>query len=57
MVRGLMEKFVTALKALDWFVLLQIIVNMSGLSKNQQDNFFSFKIALFSLITVFVIAL
>lgn len=52
-----MEKFVTALKALDWVVLLQTIINMSGLSKNLCDNFFSFKIALFILITVFVIAL
>lgn len=57
MVKSLMEKFVTALKALDWVVLLQTIINMSGLSKNLCDNFFSFKIALFILITVFVIAL
>lgn len=42
MVKSLMEKFVTALKALELVVLFQIITNMSGF------RFFSFKIALFS---------
>lgn len=57
MVKSLMEKFVTAPKALELVGLLQIIINMSGFSKNLWDHLFSFKIALFSLITVFAIAL
>lgn len=34
MAKSLMEKFVTALKALESVVFLQIIINMSGFSNN-----------------------